>query len=198
MIRKVLLNLQARFEQSGAMITWDGHPDRSRARDPAGAACCKTWSATRSNTGVPSRPRIHISAQRGNGDWLFSVQDNGIGIEPEYAQQIFGIFKRLHGQDLSRNRHRPGDLSAHRGDAMAAGSGWSPTAKARASVSRCRRPRTRLRLRWSARLPKRRAQRISGPSHPLGSIGRRHECRRGTLKRAPHLARILVLLKSAR
>ncbi len=44
------------------------------------------------------RPLIRIDAkQDGDGAWLFSIRDNGIGIEPEYLQQIFGIFKRLHG-----------------------------------------------------------------------------------------------------
>jgi light-regulated signal transduction histidine kinase (bacteriophytochrome) len=42
-------------------------------------------------------PKIHVTAQRRDTDWLFSVRDNGIGIKPEYFQQVFGIFKRLHG-----------------------------------------------------------------------------------------------------
>ena len=47
------------------------------------------------------RPSIRISARRqSNGWWLFSVVDNGIGIEQEYLTQIFGIFKRLHGQSF--------------------------------------------------------------------------------------------------
>ena len=41
-------------------------------------------------------PRIEVSAQRREGEWLFRVSDNGIGISPQYHQQIFGIFKRLH------------------------------------------------------------------------------------------------------
>ena len=41
-------------------------------------------------------PLIDVSAKRVGDDWRFSVSDNGIGIEPEYKEQIFGIFKRLH------------------------------------------------------------------------------------------------------
>jgi PAS domain S-box-containing protein len=44
-------------------------------------------------------PRIHISAREQNTYWRFSVQDNGIGIDPAYKERIFGIFKRLHTND---------------------------------------------------------------------------------------------------
>ena len=47
--------------------------------------------------GVP--PVIRVSAQRQADDWLFSVSDNGIGIEPEFKERIFGLFKRLHTND---------------------------------------------------------------------------------------------------
>jgi PAS domain S-box-containing protein len=42
---------------------------------------------------------VHISAKRQNGQWVFAVTDNGIGIEPEYKEDIFGLFKRLHTHD---------------------------------------------------------------------------------------------------
>ena len=45
------------------------------------------------------RLRIHISAREQNASWIFSVQDNGIGIDPAYKERIFGIFKRLHTAD---------------------------------------------------------------------------------------------------
>jgi PAS domain S-box-containing protein len=44
-------------------------------------------------------PQVRISAQRESNQWLFSVSDNGIGIEPEYKERIFGLFKRLHTND---------------------------------------------------------------------------------------------------
>jgi PAS domain S-box-containing protein len=40
---------------------------------------------------------IHVSARREGDLWILSVADNGIGIEPQYGTQIFGLFKRLHG-----------------------------------------------------------------------------------------------------
>lgn len=46
-------------------------------------------------------PRIEISAAQQAGEWIFSIVDNGIGIDPRYADQIFGVFKRLHGEKYS-------------------------------------------------------------------------------------------------
>ena len=41
-------------------------------------------------------PKIHISAEQDGEQWIISMQDNGIGFEQQYAERIFGLFKRLH------------------------------------------------------------------------------------------------------
>jgi signal transduction histidine kinase len=51
--------------------------------------------------GVP--PAIHVEAEKAEGAWLFKVKDNGIGIEPQYADYVFEVFRRLHTRD-----HFPG------------------------------------------------------------------------------------------
>jgi len=45
-------------------------------------------------------PKISITAVEGAEEWTICVADNGIGVDPQYSERIFGIFKRLHGREL--------------------------------------------------------------------------------------------------
>jgi PAS domain S-box-containing protein len=42
------------------------------------------------------RPEVHVSGAADDGKWLFTIRDNGIGIEPQYMERIFALFQRLH------------------------------------------------------------------------------------------------------
>jgi light-regulated signal transduction histidine kinase (bacteriophytochrome) len=48
----------------------------------------------------PDRPcKVRVTAEQQGDDWLLTVDDNGIGVEPQYADRIFTIFQRLHLRD---------------------------------------------------------------------------------------------------
>jgi len=94
-LRKTLVNLQVAIQDSGAAITVSELP-RVHMLDFQLEQVFQNLVGNAIVYRGDHPPRIHIAAERRDRDWQFSVQDNGIGIEPQYKEQVFGIFKRLH------------------------------------------------------------------------------------------------------
>jgi light-regulated signal transduction histidine kinase (bacteriophytochrome) len=46
-------------------------------------------------------PRVEVTAERANGSWCISVEDNGEGVDPRHSERVFEMFKRLHNRDQS-------------------------------------------------------------------------------------------------
>lgn len=89
-------NLAGAIEESGATVTHDPLPSLMVDRNQLSRLFQNLiGNAVKFRAADP--PVVHVSARRNGGEWLFSVQDNGIGIDPEYFEQIFLIFRRLHG-----------------------------------------------------------------------------------------------------
>lgn len=91
-------DLDAAISESKAVITHDPLPTvMADGRQLTQLFVNLLSNALKFRTAGPCR--IHISSKKKGGQWLFSVSDNGIGINPEYAKQIFAIFRRLHPRD---------------------------------------------------------------------------------------------------
>ena len=98
-LAKTLLNLQEAIAQSGATVTSDPLPTLL-AEEVTMIQLFQNLISNSIKYKGKDRPRIHVSAERNAEGWLFAVRDNGIGIEPQYAERVFGMFKRLHGKDI--------------------------------------------------------------------------------------------------
>jgi signal transduction histidine kinase len=98
-VQWALLNLHAAIKEHGAVVTHEPLPtitgDQARL---ARVMQNLIGNAIQYRSAEP--PRIHISASLNGESWVFCVADNGCGFEMQYAERIFGVFKRLHGKDI--------------------------------------------------------------------------------------------------
>jgi PAS domain S-box-containing protein len=92
-----LANLRAAIEENRAHVTHDPLPTLC-ADDSQLVQLFQNLVANALKFQGKGPPEIHIGAERKGREWLFSVRDNGIGIEAQYAERIFVIFQRLHGR----------------------------------------------------------------------------------------------------
>jgi PAS domain S-box-containing protein len=93
-----ITNLKKAIEESSADITYDPLPV-VRADDVQLGQLFQNLIGNAIKFRGKNNPRIHVSAEQKNSEWVFSVRDNGIGIEPQYHERIFQIFQRLHAKD---------------------------------------------------------------------------------------------------
>jgi light-regulated signal transduction histidine kinase (bacteriophytochrome) len=98
-LKQALTNLKMAIEESGVQISHDSLP--SVMGD--GSQLVQVFqnligNAIKFRDEKPAQ--IHISVESKTNEWLFSVRDNGIGIDPQYQERIFAIFQRLHGKQV--------------------------------------------------------------------------------------------------
>jgi two-component sensor histidine kinase len=98
-LAKALLNLQAAIAESGAIVTSDPLPTVV-AEEVMLMQLFQNLISNSIKYRGEETPRIHVSAEREAEGWLFAVRDNGIGIDPQDADRVFGMFKRLHGSEI--------------------------------------------------------------------------------------------------
>jgi len=99
-LRKVLDNLQAAIQESGAIVTADPLP-ALRAHEGHFVSIFQNLIANALKYRSEKAPEIHVGFERRNELLRFAVTDNGIGIDPEYHARIFLAFKRLHGRSIA-------------------------------------------------------------------------------------------------
>ncbi len=98
-LQQALVNLRGSIESSGALVTHDPLP-MVQADEMQLVQLFQNLIGNSIKYQNPGIPEVHISAARNGGKtWTFAVQDNGLGIDPQYFERIFGMFQRLHKRD---------------------------------------------------------------------------------------------------
>jgi PAS domain S-box-containing protein len=97
-LKEALGSLQASIQESGAVVTHDLLPTIT-TDDAQLALVFQNLVGNAIKYHGSEVPHVHVSAaENGGNEWIFSVRDNGMGIDPQYFERIFVLFQRLHGR----------------------------------------------------------------------------------------------------
>ncbi|MDA8370850.1 MAG: ATP-binding protein [Nocardiopsaceae bacterium] len=97
-LEDALSSLETRLDEAGAVVTGDEMPTVEGDQTLLTQVFFNlVGNAVKFRGEQPVR--VHVSAERQGGEWIFCCADNGIGIEPQYAERVFVIFQRLHTRD---------------------------------------------------------------------------------------------------
>ena len=96
---RALVNLQREIEESGAVVTHDPLPTvTADAAQLIQLFQCLVENSIKYRGA--NHPRVKVSAKRnGDSEWIFSIRDNGVGIDSQYFERIFAMYQRLHSQN---------------------------------------------------------------------------------------------------
>jgi PAS domain S-box-containing protein len=93
-----LANLKIAVEESGAIVTHDELPTVI-ADEMQMVQLFQNLIGNAIKFRGHESPQVHVSSRAEGDEWIFSVHDNGIGIDPQFFDRIFTIFQRLHGRN---------------------------------------------------------------------------------------------------
>ena len=96
---QALRNLRSSIDETGAVVTHDPLPT-VLADEMQLTQLFQNLIGNAIKYHSPGVPHVHVSAARtGSKRWGFAVKDDGLGIDPEYFERIFGMFQRLHKRE---------------------------------------------------------------------------------------------------
>jgi light-regulated signal transduction histidine kinase (bacteriophytochrome) len=99
LVQWAMMNLNTSIREANAQIVYADLPEAAVDEMQTVQLFQNLFSnALKFRSAMP--PRIEIAAEDGADAHIISVRDNGIGIEPRFQEQIFGVFKRLHGREV--------------------------------------------------------------------------------------------------
>jgi light-regulated signal transduction histidine kinase (bacteriophytochrome) len=95
----VAMNLAKEISEAGAKFTWEELPTVNADENRIVMVVQHLVSNSLKFRGE-APPEVRVTAQEADGEWIFTITDNGLGFDQQYAERVFGVFKRLHGKQF--------------------------------------------------------------------------------------------------